>query len=448
MTFSIEIWVPIAIVTLVTLFAFAKLARNRASLLAWFLFFSVAFVNIAAIYNVLTGYVTPGGLEALWVTTIGLLSVLCGGLLVGSMFALIKTPNVASERKTVDGARILYVMALGILGPAWLYFLQLGYVPLFDALKAYVDGGVSSLGTLHQSRLSRDSYASSSGVYIPFQGALELFRNFGAAVIFVYADRLRQNGLKGRGLIIIMALSLLTCLAAGQRWPLMYLMIATLLSRAVVNTRLPLSRVLQWGVLAIAAGATLSAFQARTQATLNSMFEALAFGVGDVLNRIVIAQTIVPLQSYEILDRVHAHMQEPSYITSFKALAPGEGDSFPVMFYQWVTGDSLGFTAPPDAYTEAYLNAGALGVVAVSLIMGAAVQWLESVLLKYAGNPFYSANFSVLAAALLLAASTGPMFVIGAAIVFVYAGVGYFLLQYFAKPEGSQYDSARATQYP
>lgn len=349
-----------------------------ACLHGWFLAISVSFLNIGYVLKYVQRNPRFGEVEAegLIVVTVGLLTAVAVIVLFHDGIGKFSedgggAPRVASglfDRGSVDRStsfRLIF-LTVCVLGPAWLYFYFIGSVPLFAGIGDVLNNGLSGLGTLQQSRLARDPYVNADAAYIPMQGLLETFRNFGSPLVFSYALICKLRGVNGRLPVLVMALAVVTSLGAGQRWPLMYLLLAGIVTLGLYSRTISRKLVTRFVLVGLAAGVVLSALQARTASDLGSFLGATVFGIGNLLERIFLGQVEVPSQSYGPAGEVFRGMGGESYLMSARSYLPGPGESFPVVFHQQITGSARGFTATPDLYTEAYLNFGLFAVILVT----------------------------------------------------------------------------------
>lgn len=265
--------------------------------------------------------------------------------------------------------RLLVVATLTFI-PSWLYFYLLGYVPLFQGLDAVVSDGISGLGELQASRLSRDGYASANGVLIPGQGLMQLVRNVGVPATAAYAAAQLATYGRSPTRLIVLGLSCVTVLLAGQRWPLIYLCVALIAGASLSGKTLSARRVIQILLGIGVVGIALSVLQRRTLETFDQWGDAIGFAVGNLFNRIFFEQSLVPILSYERGVFPPGSLMGRSYLDSLMAYLPGPGASFPVEFYRSVTGSQLSYTAAPDLFTEAYINFSIIGLTLIPCVWG------------------------------------------------------------------------------
>ncbi|GAB3815843.1 hypothetical protein GCM10028820_14100 [Tessaracoccus terricola] len=362
----------------------------------WFLLISVAFLNLGyLLFYHRDGWRdgTPAS-EGLLVTSLGLFvatSVAFLGHLVMNQGLRVwkagtrRTPSSrlaapAEIEEEVGGDASgptfrIAILCVCVLGPAWIYFALLGSIPLFQAVRDVASGGLEGLGSLQAARLARDPYVTAGASYIPLQGLWETFRNFGAPLVFAYALLQRLVNGRSRATDVAMVAAIVTSLAAGQRWPLMYVLLAGIVALGQAGKEVPRKLVFRFVWVGVAAGAVLSALQARSQEDVSSFVSAVWFGFLNLIERIVLGQVEVPAASYGPAGEVFRGMGGYSYWVSFQAYLPGSGASFPVEFHRVITGQSRGFTASPDLYTEAYLNFGLVAamIIPAVLMMGLVV---------------------------------------------------------------------------
>lgn len=354
---------------LVTLIAVWQALRAGAemSAMAWFLIASVSFVNIGFfVHFVERGSLSFGpAAEGLLVTSSGLLCFAVATI-VGASVA---KPRRGGGREILLDTEtpILVALAVLMLGPAWLYFGIQGTVPLFEGLSAIARQGTGGLGALNGARLGVDSYVSGAA-YVPGQGIFAVFRNFGSPVVFTLALLQIKAGKSKRIRVVVMVLAVVTVLAGGQRWPLMYLLLAAVIASQATASVFRWRPLVGFASVGALMGVIISTMQMRTLDRKDSVAEALAFGLGDLADRIFVSQVAVPIASYHSEDPELKGLWGSSYLDSVLAYLPGPGASYPVEFFARVNGDWSGYTAPPDFYTEAYINFGYWGVLIASLM--------------------------------------------------------------------------------
>lgn len=402
---------------------------------AWFAVCAVIFVLIGFLSNSLAEG-TVAARTGLTVVSVGLLFFIVGAIAamtVSNHLSARHYPSSSYDSEAdpdVDGKRLV-VLSIATLGPSWLYFVLLGYVPLFDGVGAVIGQGVSGIGELQASRLSRDSYASDAGVRIPGQGFLQIARNIGVPMLAAYAFMLIRSHGRSASRVIVLALAIVTVLLAGQRWPLLYVGIALAVAMTFAEARFPFKRMIQLGILITGIGVFVSVLQGRTSDKLDSWGEATAFAISDLWKRITYDQVLVPILSYERSTYEAGELLGRSYIDSLLAYAPGPGASFPVEFYMKVTSDSHAYTAPPDFFTEAYINFGMPGVAICSALWGVVLASASSTIVSKDHN-LDTALRSGIVSVLALSCFTGPVFTIAAGI---YAVILYFAAS-IVRPKG------------
>ena len=300
------------------------------------------------------------------------------------------------------------------------YFVLLGYVPIFTGLEQLVSsGGVVTPGLTNSARVSRDIYVNPDAAYIPMQGLLEMFRYFGcgtAAVIGLDMALRHDRRITG---YIILAFAIGLVVATGQRWPLMYLLacIAIYLSLTSTAGRAVWFRLLS--ITLVAAG-VLTVLLGRTSDNITSLAGGLLFAFGDLFERVFVGYVLIPFWSYGVSRELLLPEGGLTWFQNLRAFLPGPGESYPVTFYQVVSGDDIGFTAAPDLWTEGWINLGGLGVLLSSLVMVGLARAIDWVLYRSAKSRNRAA---VIALVLPVGVSTafipfsGLVFCLGAILV-------------------------------
>lgn len=330
-----------------------------------------------------------------------------------------------AEATTENRRKALVLMvsaAVVILIPSWIYFVLLGYVPLFEGLNSVSTSGLGGLGELQISRLSRDATLSNSGARIPLQGLWELFRNVGTPFLVALAIAQIQAGHRKTFRVIILILAVTTSLLAGQRWPLIYTIVAVLATFTFLRP-LKLSvrrvRIFLLGAVLFGVGVGISTLQKRTLETFQSTQDAVAFGFNNLIGRILVEQSQTSVLSYLNESFKGGELGGRSYWLAIQAYLPGQKQAtFPVEFYQTVYQTSAAYTAPPDFFTEAYLNFDVVGVVLAAILWGLVATKID----LGTFHPDRITDTAIKGGVAALFASTvftGPSYLLGGSIVLV-----------------------------
>jgi oligosaccharide repeat unit polymerase len=375
---------------------------------AWFLCFYVAFVQVGFTTNLVQALLSHDrSVDAaecgLLVTSLALFVYVALGLKSRVARGVDKSMSWTSETG-------LWVMAIVVIAPAWFYFLALGSIPLVDAIRS---GG---LGSLQDARLSRDPYVNAKQAYIPFAGLLESFRNVGVPALFAAAF-LRWRQESRPRFIVLMALCALTVVAAGQRWPMQYLLLTTLVALIWIDpSSLGRSwrRICSWGV---GVGVVLTVLQGRSGGG-DGIVSQLWGGFTSLLYRIFVGYVYVPILSYERPSLFAEPLLGDSYLQTLKAFAPGPSVTYAVTFYNRVLGIKGGYTASPDVATEMYLNFRWWGVIIGSVVVALILIGFDNWGLRLRLGPEHLALLSMAIVSIaasttegLVAASLRPIFI-------------------------------------
>ena len=338
-----------------------------------FLLASVLFVCPGFIYFYLFYQAAGFAQAALLNSVLGL-----GMAALGGVFAecALKRPRFVRHAPPFQAVRLgysptAYLFAGVVLASlVALYFTRLGYIPLFAGIHTLLTEGFVP-GLLNTPRNLRKVYINPEAAYIPLQGLFEALRIVGMIMVILWFIHFYRIRLHRRAALVMILLAGFWLAATGQRWPILHLLIATLVYFSI-TTSLPQFRriLLKIAVLGLLIGVTLSALLARTSEQLTSLMEITSFGAVDLLGRILYGNAYAPTLGFEIFPKYQPWLYGKSYLQNLLSYLPGPAPSFPVTFYQMVTQDRRGFTAPPDFYTEAYLNFGYLGTATVSFLFG------------------------------------------------------------------------------
>lgn len=354
-------------------FLLARRAKGQARAIPPLLAFIVAsilFVNIGFI-----AYYLEHAPEV-WAQT-AVLSVSWGILLVGlggfvAAVVLRAPPLWLRFSRRPEEHDISYGVAMTaaamIFGIVLLYFYFLGYVPLFRALSIMLTEGLRK-GLLNTLRVARDVYVNPEARYIPLQGLMESFRYWGLPIVAIWSIHFYRRRVHPRASLFLLAMAVLLILSSGQRWPLMYMLaaLAVYFTWVFRGYKRAIRRVVLIGII-FGLGTTI--LLARFEVSGLTFGQLILRGASDLFQRILFGNVKIPFLSYQIFPAEKGWLYGQSWWQDLRAHLPGPQPSFPVAFYQLVTGDPRGFTAPPDFYTEAYINFGWLGVTVFSLCWG------------------------------------------------------------------------------
>jgi oligosaccharide repeat unit polymerase len=417
---------------------------------AGFLVCSIFFVQIGFIYF----YYEYDGVEsartALLNTSVGVLSVAVSIMLGLSWIERRSKVYRISHLPAGYPLSVYIAVACVLIALTLVYFLLIGYVPLIAAFYSLLTEGWSQ-GLLNRLRVSRDIYVNPQANYVPLQGFFEIIRYVGMVIIFMWAIHLRRIGFNRFLSGMLLASAFLLPVFAGQRWPLLHLLMSALIFLSyTLKTRqfLRILRVLT--IIGFALGVLLTVLLARYTSPSGKTSEIFLLGVVTLMERLVAGNAVAPVLSFGLFPSRHPFLYGESYLQNLYSYLPGPAPSFPVTFYQIVTGDSIGFTAPPDFYTEAYINFGFLGTCIISFIFGISLVFLEVVLYQYRNNLFQLSVVCSFTLYISLSSSTGITFVLGwlITVLFVYLLFVALKILLYAKPYAHKRVLPHRTEHP
>jgi hypothetical protein len=382
---------------------------------------SILFINAGFVLFYFDYRTEPWAAHAVLSVSIGLLFTAFGAL--AGMRWLYRARKWQDALRKPLQADLSYPVALGaaafVLGTVCLYFALLGYVPLFEGIRTLLTQGFVA-GLVNTFRIGRDVYVNPNASYIPLQGLMEVIRYFGLPIVgiwFLHFARQGRHPFFSRG---IFSLCLLFSVLTGQRWPLLHFLIALLIYYSWSLPAVQFRRVLvRMGLVAAIIGIVLSALLGRTQQAGLGYGEMFLFGAGDLAKRVLVGNVSVPFWSYEIFPDREGLLLGWSWIQNLLAYLPGQYASYPVTFYQLVTGDAKGFTAPPDFYTEAYINLHLPGVMLLSFLWGMLLIGLQRIVAENHPSVLWRGILSLLVAEFSISASSGAVFLLGSVIVMI-----------------------------
>jgi len=394
-----------------------------------FLIGSVFFVQLGFIYFYFVYEKATFAQDALLTISLGILLAAVGGTV--ALFFL--EPSPKPYRISFNQVRWAYpfkayiIVAIILLSLTMLYFVLLGYVPLLSGLGRLLVEGFSP-GLLNSPRVMRDVYINPDATYIPLQGLLEVMRFVGLSIVGIWFIHRFREGEQRFFSALMITFCIFWLIATGQRWPLLHFLInLSIYFSFTTNYRRFIRIVLRtvfWGFMA---GVIISALLARTNETLMQPLEIVLFGVGNLLERILFGNAVAPVLSFQLFPHDYDWLMGQSYLQNLLSYLPGPMPSFSVTFYQMVMKDSKGFTAPPDFYTEAYINFGFAGTLIMSFVLGFLLIVVEKTIARYRNTVVGLSIISTVTTYSTLASSTGILFVIGPLIVVCFVALCFLV---------------------
>jgi oligosaccharide repeat unit polymerase len=401
---------------------------------------SICFINIGHIYYYIkySEYYNWAS-KPLLVTSIGLFIICVSSLIHHIVFSKIlsvkNNTNVKYEYK-LENYKIIFLISLSVFIFVLIYYILLGYIPLFAAIKELVSDGLKN-GLMNTKRVERDIYVNEDAKYIPLQGFFEQMRYFGLpVVIFLNLFYLKKTKLSH----VMIAVAILLIISSGQRWPLMYALTGVFVyySYIINNQKKFLKTSIKVFVLALLAGCVLSILLGRNlEHTDIGMFGTIFFGLSDLLTRIATGNVEIPFFSYSIIPYEVDYFYGWTWVQNLIAYFPGPYPSFPVDFYKLVTKDPIGYTAPPDFYTEAYINYSWIGVIFTCFLWGSVLFFIGRSIL-FVENNIFKLSYKVLIITLIaFSAFSGIMFIFGGIIIIIFIELIRILINIIVKDNPS-----------
>ncbi|WP_417505955.1 hypothetical protein [Microbacterium sp.] len=341
----------------------------------------------------------------------------------------VDTPRTPTPEESRRRTRGLVAVSLAILIPAWAYFALLGHVPLLMGVNDVVSSGYAGLGALQTYRLELTPHLS--GASIPMKGLFDIARNYGPLFIIGVCTVQMLLGEKRGIRVVLIGLGIVTSLAAGQRWPLIYLVVVALTSiYALVpwGVRPRGRRVAGFGALLLLLGMGVTLLQKRTTETINSLGSAVEFVFENLFQRIVFEQSATPILSFQRGSFQPGELGGSSYVQALLAHLPGSDvQNFEVDFFSRVYGSSYGFTAAPGFTVEAYYNFGLLGVALIGFLWGYLLSTIDASSI-WTKDVYFTPGFKAAAVALLAGTSfAGIGLLIASGLLLLYVFVIYRL---------------------
>lgn len=416
MNTTLILFLTIAIILIFYSIVISRLSMTQTSALSPITLFtitSIIFINIGFIFNYISYANETWAERALISSVVGLISVNIGSLIGIHIFRTNKQwPAITTIPTKLDITYKVAVMTgVTVYGIVLLYFYLLGYIPLIESLRLLRTTGLT-VGLMNVVRVSRDVYINPEANYIPLQGFFESVRYMGLPVVVIWFMHFYRSKIQRTLSIIMILVATILVMATGQRWPLMYLIIAILTYLSWTERDFWAFRryIVKFGFVAVVLGILLSLILGRNYTEGSSFFGILSNAMADLLARIFFGNNQIPFISYRVFPNHEGWLYGQSWLQNFLAYLPGPLPSYPVTFYQTVTGSSIGYTSPPDFYTEAYINFGMLGVGVTSLLWGIILVWLQQIWLKCKGSLFWLGIATMINTIVTFTALSGVVF--------------------------------------
>ncbi|GIV04871.1 MAG: hypothetical protein KatS3mg016_0446 [Fimbriimonadales bacterium] len=358
--------------------------------------------------------------NALLNALLGLAAATAGGFLAESQFIQPSYQHWKRPLGTIQwcySPRTYLITALTTMVLVSTYFILLGYIPLLEGIRILLAEGFKP-GLVNTPRIMRDIYVNPDAQYIPLQGMLEALRYVGMIIVCIWFVHWYRIGYRRRLALLILLAAVFWLVATGQRWPLLHLLAACLIYFSVVLPRRQFKRIVFTVAMAgMLVGTVLTALLGRTNEQLTSLLEVLYFGGGSLVGRVLYGNAIAPVLSFDLFPNRYSLLYGDSYLQNLISYLPGPYPSFPVTFYMIVIGDTRGFTAPPDFYTEAYLNFGYIGTVLISFLFGVVLVGVTRIILPLLKTLIGLSLYTTMTLYLSMTSSTGIAFFVGWIIV-------------------------------
>lgn len=407
----------------------ARISRGRShgiTVLEFYILYSIVIINIGFLIRFCECSGEAWAERALISTSLGLGMLAFGGLVSIMHFRADRSWSRAMPFQI--RADIPYSIALItgfiIFFIVLLYFYLLGYVPLIEALRQLRSGGYVQ-GLMNTLRVGRDPYVNPNAKHIPLQGFMELIRYRGLFVVSIWFLWFYLRGIKPTLSLVMVLTSAIFTVLSGQRWPLKDLLIVLIVFYSWIESNFKRFWYFAWrvGTMAIFLGVALTVLLGRTVTDWLGI-AGMAFEAAKALFlRIVLGNVNVPFLSYAVFPDIQPWLLGGSWIQNLSCYLPGPGASFPVTFFQVITGSSAGFTAPPDFYTEAYINFGFTGVIIISFAWGCLLGTFQAFCSKKYQGLLSVSILALGALALGTSAAAGATSLVGSAIVAVFISI-------------------------
>ena len=426
-----------AIVSMLASVLIARVSMGRTwalSPLFLFVVTSILFINIGFIKSFMDYSDQHWAAYALLSCSVGLLLVSSGGFLAALILNVpMLWPRVTSTLIRIDFSfGIAMRTACVVFTIVLLYFYLLGYIPILEGVKILLTQGFIA-GLVNNLRIGRDVYVNPEAAYIPLQGFMQAIRYFGLPIVAVWFLHLYRQKVRTRLSLAMLLSSAVLMVLTGQRWPLMYMFLTLIIYWSWTESNLrKYRRVIQrLGVTAFVTGGILSMLLGRTTQSGLNITEMALLGLNDLFDRIFLGNVKVPFISYRIFPQEENWLYGWSWIQNLLAFLPGPLPSYPVTFYQMVTGDQKGFTAPPDFYTEAYINFGWLGLVVISFCWGFLLVIFQRILIGIRTSLLRTSVLAMMSTLIAFSGFSGVIFLVGGVIVSIFISMVVVLQRKF-----------------
>jgi len=384
---------------------------------------SVVFINIGFVVRFLGQPQEDWAQTALFCVSIGLLSVSLGGFF-GSRLVGPEKGSSYGHLDTSDRSvryKAAVTSSLVVFGVVLVYFYLLGYIPLYETISTSIKQGLTP-GLLNTLRVQRDVYVNPDAGYIPLQGFMEIMRYFGLPVVTIWFVQFYKARVHPRLSLLMIALSVLLVISSGQRWPLMYMVTSFIVYSSWTNQdrQRYVDAAVRVLLVAFVAGTGLSILLGRAVSGDASIGDAILAGPFDLVQRVVLGNNGIPFVSYALFASDRELLLGGSWFQNLLTYLPGPMPSYPVTFYQLVTGSSIGFSAPPDFYTEAYINFKLPGVILVSGLWGLMLGYIHKWQVRVGESFLHQSTRAIMTTVLSFTAFSGAVMTIAGLIACVF----------------------------
>ncbi len=292
--------------------------------------------------------------------------------------------------------------------------------PLLQGVAAFFMSGPQAnlLSTL---RNENNPYLNPDLTRLPLQGLFDEVRYTGLPIVAVWFFSFWQARFRPVLSASIVAACAVLLMLTGQRWPLMYMVLSLMAFHSFAPRRRHAFSNRVRVFLACGAAAVCALFLSVLLARYgdsSSFTDSAQLGTRDLWSRILFGNVDVPYAAYAAFPEQLDYLDGWSYVQNLWAYVPGHPlPSFPVTFHQLITGNRSNFTAPPDFFTEAFINFGFAGTVMLSFAFGMLLVFLERRFLR-SRNLFGRSFCSVLTVIAGFASIGGISWLVGIGIVY------------------------------
>lgn len=323
--------------------------------------------------------------------------------------------KLISERTSISNILLMSYLIFFVALVFNFYFTKLNGFPIINAVINIVAGADSGLAAAR----------SNVNYEVGFPGWLVQIVRFIipsiSLVLFLTFSNTRSLFVKYFGRWLLILLSVFLLVSNGDRMPLLMYVISVIVVLNYVNNKRSTLKQLVYVFLFIILFLGVFSFLLGRGAENQNIIEAIVQTIIDVFFRIFLSQSQTGSYIFQLYGNGNGFSMFDIYVQNFSTYFVDDIKSYSVDLFYLVHGRSG--SASHSAFAEAYASFGTLGIVLISIFLGALSQYLFIKMIRMNKTILHLVCFSYLGLSISISALgsvTGIMYNGMIAIVFVY----------------------------